>query len=47
MFALRGLGQQARTVARLPRQAALLQQKRGMAGGGMAMCLRQASLTYP
>jgi hypothetical protein len=33
MFALRGLPQ-ARQVARLPRQAAVFQQKRGMAGGG-------------
>lgn len=33
MFALRGLPQ-ARAVARLPRQAAVFQQKRGMAGGG-------------
>ena len=33
MFALRGLNQ-TRQVARLPRQAAVFQQKRGMAGGG-------------
>lgn len=33
MFALRGLNQ-ARAVARVPRQAAVFQQKRGMAGGG-------------
>ncbi|KIZ02379.1 hypothetical protein MNEG_5576 [Monoraphidium neglectum] len=32
MFALRGLSQ-ARQVARVPRQAAVFQQKRGMAGG--------------
>lgn len=39
MFALRGLNQ-ARQVARLPRQAAVFQQKRGMAGGGECLVLR-------
>ena len=34
MFALRGLPQAGRQVARVPRQAAVFQQKRGMAGGG-------------
>ena len=33
MFALRAYAPQARQLARLPRQATLLQQKRGMAGG--------------